>query len=210
MAGTLKEEAVRLQSNMDRVYEAGKKSEYDRFWDLFQNNGEPAIYYYKFSYDGWTDENYNPKYPIVCKQSNSGGMSLFYANEQITDTKVPIIVQSNSAQSMFGNARNLVTVRSLTLHENANLTTIFVNCAKLVNLTIEGTIGNDINLQWSPLSVASMKSIISALKNFTGTGKEYSMTVTFSENRWTALEADSTAPTGTTWREYVGSLGWNA
>lgn len=77
------------------------------------------------------------------------------------------------------------------------------------NITFEGEIGRSINFSYSPLSVESMKNVIEHLVNYTGTEKELSYTVTFTEACWTKLEADSTAPNGGTWKEYVASLGWN-
>lgn len=74
----------------------------------------------------------------------------------------------------------------------------------------EGTIASDINLSWSPLVPESMKKAILCLKNYAGTENEFAYTITFSEDCWAALEADSKAPNGMGWREYVGSLGWNA
>ena len=81
----------------------------------------------------------------------------------------------------------------------------FQYCEKLANITFEGVIGTTINFQWSPLSVESMKNIISCLKP--GAGK----TITFKEDCWTALEASGAPPSGEgTWREYVTNvLGWS-
>lgn len=73
----------------------------------------------------------------------------------------------------------------------------------------EGTIANTINFSWSPLVPESMKKAILCLKNYSGTDEEFTYTITFSDACWTALEADSTAPNGMTWTEYVDSLGWN-
>jgi hypothetical protein len=54
-----------------------------------------------------------------------------------------------------------------------------------------------------------MKNIISCLNNYSGTSNEYTYRVVFTDDCWAALEADSIAPTGTTWADYVNSLGWN-
>lgn len=86
---------------------------------------------------------------------------------------------------------------------------MFNGATALVNLTAKGVLANTINFQWCPLSPASMKSIISVLKDFTGTGNEYSKTIFFNDDCWAALEEDSTAPDGGTWADYVDSLGWN-
>jgi len=203
------EKLVTIAENEQKVYEAGKQAEYDRFWDTFQNNGGERNYYYKFSYTGWTDENFNPKYPIITTTGTTAGMALFHANVDITDTKVPIVVKGSNAGSMFYNARSLITVRILNVHEGVALDSTFLNCSSLKNITFEGVIGRGFDVSYSPLSVDSMKSIISHLKNYAGTANEYKYTVKFKGDCWTALEAESTAPDGGTWKNYVETLGWN-
>ena len=61
---TVAEKLTAVAENMSDVYEAGKKAEYDVFWGTLQNNGEPKSYNWCFSGPSWTDEVYNPKYPI--------------------------------------------------------------------------------------------------------------------------------------------------
>ena len=89
-------------------------------------------------------------------------------------------------------------------------------CKVLANIVIEnGVIAQDWQFPASPLSVASMKSIILHLKNFTGTDSEATKTLTFTGACWTNLEA-STSPyedgltddENLTWTEYVQNLGW--
>lgn len=58
----------------DAVYDKGvsdgKKSEYDEFWDIFQNYGNGPVdgYEYAFMYRHWNDENFKPKYKIDGKK----------------------------------------------------------------------------------------------------------------------------------------------
>lgn len=86
----------------------------------------------------------------------------------------------------------------------------FQECTSLVDIVVEGKLWRSLSMQWCPLSVASMKSIIAALKNHTDTGKAYTYKITFNDACWAALEADSTAPDGGTWKDYVVStLCWN-
>jgi len=58
---------------LPEVYEAGKKAEYDRFWDEFQNYGSRTDYHYSFAGKGWSRETFNPKYDIVV----TGGDGMF-------------------------------------------------------------------------------------------------------------------------------------
>ncbi len=169
------------EADLEAKYTEGKQAEYDAFWDVLQNNGNPANYHYKFGYNtgtaGWTDENFNPKYPIICTTGTTAGMNLFYANAAITDTKVPIEVQGSAAQGIFYNASKLVTIRKLTVHSGVTFQSSFQNCTALEHITMSGTIGQDFDIHWSTkLTKASITSIINALSP-TASGK----TVTFSQ-----------------------------
>lgn len=42
----------------------GKQSEYDRFWDAYQQDGERQTYTNAFYGESWTSENFKPKYSI--------------------------------------------------------------------------------------------------------------------------------------------------
>lgn len=50
----------------DEAYEAGKRREYDAFWDAFQVNGTREPYSRAFASVGWNNDNFKPKYDIVC------------------------------------------------------------------------------------------------------------------------------------------------
>jgi hypothetical protein len=49
---------------IDDVYEQGKKSQYDEFWDCLQYNGNRQNYIGVFSGRGWNDNIFIPKYDI--------------------------------------------------------------------------------------------------------------------------------------------------
>lgn len=190
---------------------AGKKAEWDAFWEVFQNHGKATSYQHAFSLGKFTDENYNPKYPLrFASDTVVGGQYVFYASP-ITDTKVDIIAGNNRPLSYcFQGCENLHTIRKLVLNGTNTFGNTFTNCTSLTNIVIEGVIGKSINFQWSPLSVDSMKSVIAALKNFTGTDSEFTETVYFDDACWESLEADSTAPNGSSWKGYVqNTLRWN-
>ena len=85
------EKIMRAKADYDEVFEAGQKSEYDRFWDTYQCNGERNIYYYGFSGAGWNEETFKPKYKIVPKagQTTTQGMFAgFSANNGISGIKI--------------------------------------------------------------------------------------------------------------------------
>ena len=203
---TVKDEAIKLRKNIDEVYETGKQAEYDAFWDNFQNYGNPQNYNYAFAYYRWNDENYNPKYPINCTTDNTGGRNIFRASK-ITDTKVTISIP-NDGSALFYSAPNIKTIRKLIVTENTNLNNAFYSVYTIENIEIEGVIGRTFSIAGNPLTVESMKSIITHLKDYSGTDTAGTYELNFSSACWTALEADSTAPDGGTWLDYVNKLGW--
>lgn len=88
--------------------------------------------------------------------------------------------------------------------------TVLANNTALKNITIEGVIGKSINLGASQfLTAESLKSVIFHLKNYAGTDEEFKNKLTLNWDAWNVLAADSLPPTGTTWKEYIQSLGWN-
>ena len=52
-----------IAENQEKVFEAGKQAEHDRFWDNYQDNGNRKNYSYAFS-RGWNNETFKPKHPI--------------------------------------------------------------------------------------------------------------------------------------------------
>jgi hypothetical protein len=190
-------------SGYEGGYAAGRQAEYDSFWDVTQRNGDRKDWEYAFSGIGWTDDNYNPKYTI------RGAITNAFRRSGFTNTLVPVVVVGGTANAF--NASLVATIPSIDLTEATNTATCFNNANRLVNVTFEGTIPTTVNMQFaSGLSVASMKSAIHHLANYAGTANANVNSLYFSDDCWAALEADSAAPHGGTWRDYVMQLGWNA
>lgn len=205
---TVKDEAIKLRKNIDAVYEAGKTAEWNGFWDDFQQNGNKTNYRYAFF--SWADDIYRPKYPIII--SSQANDVFYYSN--IIDTRVDISTTTGLSR-FFSQCDNLVTIRKLIVTESVSYSAdCFAKCTSLTNVTFEGVIGNTISFADSPLSVESMISIISCLKNI----GDHSCTITFSPTCWDALEASDKTPytelgdnaLGATWSDHVVALGWNA
>ena len=184
----------------------GKQEERNAFWDVLQNYGneDGAVYYYAFTYNQYNDDTYNPLYDIICSTGTRPGQCLFFNNTVITDTKVPITVKGNSALSMFSGASSLVTIRKLTVNKNTELTTIFRDCDSLVNLTMGGTIGQNVDIHWSEnLNKKSIESIINALS-----ASESGLTVTFSKtavNKAFGIDIDDESTWTFEWLELRGT-----
>lgn len=149
----------------DEGFEAGKQAEYDSFWNNVQENGTRTRYNYAFAGDGWTDATFTPKYPFgaISHATYMFGYSLITEVKQTLDFST---IANNLANTFTGS--KIKTLR-LKLSETVGANNMFMSCADLVNLEIEGRIGkNGFNFQWSPLSHDSLMSIINALADKTG------------------------------------------
>lgn len=169
-------------------FEDGKQAEYDAFWDALQNYGKRTEYSATFAQ--WNIEYIRPKYKVVPTQSSVG--SLFNNNKkllaveknyfdfsQITTLNADYICNACDKLLVFEDCglpaldryarcwrycSNLHTIEVIRSNENTTFTYAFENCTSLENLTIEGTIGQNIDFQWSTLLThASIKSIIEHL-----------------------------------------------
>jgi hypothetical protein len=80
---TTAEKLVKIAENEQKVYEAGQKAEYDRFWDAYQEYGTKNRYNYAFAGWGWTDDVFKPKYNIA---PNITALAMFQ-NSRIVDLK---------------------------------------------------------------------------------------------------------------------------
>lgn len=67
----ISEKTLQLKQDFDDVYEAGKKSFYDEFWDSYQSYGNKTDYRYAFGNGGssavnfsWNETTFKPKYDI--------------------------------------------------------------------------------------------------------------------------------------------------
>lgn len=139
-------------------YEQGKVDEQRAFWEAYQEGGIVKSYASAFYNKSWTDEIYNPIYPI--KTTNPGAM--FY-EPQITDTKVDIdISEATATVNMFRLAMSMKTVRKLIVSENTTYNMTFATMRALENITFEGVIGqNGMSFANSPLlTKASLTNIV--------------------------------------------------
>ena len=207
-----------FESKVDAVFDAGKKSEYDAFWDTYQSNGTRTDYYNAFAGKGWTHTNLKPKY--VARPSEARNM--FYQNTGITDltltgkfdfsevtaitdcmawssvTKVPSINLSNarSSPNAIAKAKSLVTVENLifpTSPFTVNISEFFYLCYALENITITGTIQNTgFDLHWSTkLTIESVTSILTALSKDSSVAAGKS--ITFPTAAQAKIQANTTA-----------------
>jgi hypothetical protein len=194
---SIAEKLQTIAENEQRVYEAGKKSEYDRFWETHLEKN--SIGEFEFAGLGWDDETFNPPRGTVIQPTNARYM---FARSAITDlatlcekndttidfskaisiqyafydsyiTKVGVVdaTSSNSVNSVFYNSTKLHTIVKLVLKEDGSqsFTTPFRSCSALENMEIGGVIGKN-GFDVSPctkLTHDSLMSILNAGRNCT-------------------------------------------
>lgn len=202
----ISEKLTTIAENQKKVFDAGKKTQYDKFWDVFQDFGETLVgidasrYNYAFSYNKFDDNTFSPKYPILISSNGSHMTGAFRGNTLITNTKVPIRISTNNPQievymnGSFMDCTNLETIVELYFGEKAYTTdSCFQNCTSLKNLNITGTIIKNFNVKWCPLTKESIESVINALSedvsdqtvSFSKTAKERA----FTDDEWSSLIA---------------------
>lgn len=156
---SIAEKLTAIAENVPKVYEAGQKKEYNRFWDLYQNSGEIAGYAYAFAGFRWNDSTYTPKYPIVVSNA-----TCMFQDCHITDTKVAIDISNGSGNSIFYYASKMVNIRKLVVNENMTFNGTFIGCIALVEIGFEGVIGKSLDIHWSTkLSAESYENIFKCM-----------------------------------------------
>ena len=221
----------------------GMQTEYDRFWDAYQDCGNRSNYRGAFC-SGMTPSNFYPKYDIkpnnvyhcFCMFGLNEGEKPIDFVERLEECGVVLDMSGigstgytfcwtsavkrlgvldlqtpTNLNNGFFSMSSCVSIDKVILKDDGSQTmgNAFSENINLKNIAFEGTIGTSLQLQSSPLTVDSMKNIISHLKNYVGTDKESTQTIKFSGACWTALEDSGTSPNGETWKSYVQSdLGW--
>lgn len=171
--------------------EQGKQAEWSVLWDGIQNSGNRVEYSYAFQGKGWTDETFNPKYPIKPTTADytfmDTGITDFtregivldfslttvaratFSGTKNTEMKLPTIDFSKVAYSS-GNFRNFWGKElSVILPETFDYKTSFMENYYLERLTITGVVGKSMNMRDSSLlSDESVRGIIDCLKDLTG------------------------------------------
>lgn len=200
--------------------EAGKKSEHDKFWDIFQDNGDRTDWSVAFNDPYWTDDLFKPKYKIF-KVKN--GYRMFYATN-ITDlgemefileptnvsyhqmfsdskrlTKIKKIDLTNGTPEwveragFFSGSTALKVINSIIFGENIGLhTNTFYKAYSLETIIFSGVIAHpELNFQYSSkLSNESVKSIINCLKDYSGTELDGKYSILLSDTTYNNILAE--------------------
>lgn len=154
------------------------------------------------------------KQGVVLDLSGVTGVAQAIFGECYWLTKLPIIDLSNASSlgTTFSYCAELISIDKLILNESGTQTfsSAFNACSKLKDIVIEGVIGQTIDFKACPLTVASLKNIITHLKDYAGTTSEYTYTITFNATAFAELEDEgATSPFGIPWADYIDDLKWN-
>ena len=207
--------------NIEATYNKswGMQTEYDRFWDVYQENGSRTDYKVSFSGLGWNNNTFKPKYDIfptdaymMFRYSNITGdlvslceknginmdfskcISLQYAFAICKIARVGAIQQTGiNIRDVFSNSPSIETIDKFIVNEEQCFYNVFDNCNGLKNIIFEGIIGNSINFQWSPLTRESITNIIEHLSDTateqTVTFKNSAKEAAFTDEEWAELIA---------------------
>lgn len=163
---TTNERLIKIAENEQKVYEAGQKSEHDRFWDAYiGKDGDIITSVSMFSGYRWTDDIYKPTHTI-----KSNAFSGMYQNTSLADTKVTLDLSYGNGTDVFRNASKLRNIEKIIVDSGNAFSNWFYNCTALEEISFEGVIGNSLDIHWSTkLSMGSLSSIVGALsKTVTG------------------------------------------
>lgn len=137
---TISDKLKLIKSNVLKVYNAGKRDEYDTFWNKYQENGNRKNYGYAFAGVGWNDETFKPKYNINIKT----GSNYMFGSTQITDlckllkdNNVELTTTGSTGATcyaMFSGASKLLTVPALDFSATTSTQSIFGNCLALKSI----------------------------------------------------------------------------
>ena len=144
-----------------------------------------------------------------CKTASSVDMTFYFSNiEELPEVNVSN-VPGRLVETICWNER-LKKVDKVILSPDGNQTfyNTFTNNKQLTDIIFEGKFGHSVNFNGTPLNVASMKSLISCLKDYSVENTGVNI-LTLTDQCKTALEAEgATSPNGNLWTEYVSDLGW--
>lgn len=191
---SISDKLTTIAENEQKVFNAGKKAEYDSFWDAFQNNGKANCYTNHYR-NGWNADCFNPKYPIIIPDNIS---TVFSKCTWLIEIKVPVHILGRT-QQIFYQCSNLKSLSKLVVTEDTTFLNMFVDCTALENLAIEGTIANAFYIaDCDKLSKASIESVISHLSDTT-TGLTATFSTTAKSNAFTTEEWDTLIATKPNW-----------
>lgn len=224
---------------ISEVYEKGEKSQYDEFWEAYQNTTIKkgvGQYMYSFAGYGWNDNTFKPKYDIRMRYGNqytfayskitdlirllenarvildtSEATSFPYMFYGSTVTKIPAIDCRNTTSlgNVFTDCKSLECLSLIVDENNTFPISTFRQCEKLSDITIEGTIGQSISFPDCPLSVKSVMSVLKHLIDCSGSGTVLTLTLSDYSKGLMEAQGEIAELGGKRYDEYITDKGWD-
>ena len=211
----------------------GRKEEHKAFWDSFQS--AKSNFWARYAGSGWNTETFRPKNDLNIVNGNASycfaytkcrvdmvdwcnqlginidikptvATGIFQSSEW---TRVPVIDTSlaDSLSSSFAYCSYLVIIDKLILKDDGSqaFANTFYDCKVLRDITIEGVIGKEVKLVWSPLlSNASITSFINHLSTTTS-GVPIIFSKTAVDNAFETSEGAADGSTSAEWLALVNT-----
>lgn len=96
-----------IAENEQKVYDAGKKAQYDEFWDSFQDYGKRTNYSQTFANRGWTVENFEPKYDMRPTTAYQMFYQLGFNNDEYKSLNLKSALENSGATLDFSKATDM-------------------------------------------------------------------------------------------------------
>ena len=165
------EQLVAANADLEKVLygtDFGGKSQYDEFWDNYQDYGNRTDYDMAFGSVGWTDATFKPKYKIKPVESahrmfqdslmtgdltqcgvevdfsECQQMQMTFYNTKFKKLGVINALSTTTLNSAFSYSTELETIEKLIVKDDGSVnihTNTFQSCVSLQNISIEGKIG---------------------------------------------------------------------
>lgn len=231
---SIADKLTQIAENEPKVYEAGKKAEFDAFWDMFQENGTRANYTSAFM--NWSAEYIRPKYKVTptheqgcnqminsCKKlkkieaayfdlsqkptatsTNSGYYYTFSTCSLLEEIEDIGMIAQANYTYAFAWCYKLKTIAKMGVHEGTTFGGTFTSCSALENVTFDGVIGQSISLGYS--TKLSADSIRNLIEHLsdTASGKSVTVSNTAKKNAFTDTEWAALIATKPNWSFSLG------
>lgn len=171
---SIADKLVTIAENERKVYEAGKKTEYDAFWDSFQQNGKRNFYAGAFGGIGWNKDTFKPKYPISPAGSTVADYMFYTFNRQSTSGEDNLLDFSefNSMFDFSGSKRFNYTF------QNARIKNLYVDCSSATSMCNTFNADNGGYIENLTLKVTETTTSFSGAFSY----QKYMKNITFTED----------------------------
>lgn len=233
------ERALQLKIDFDGVFDAGKRAEQNEFWNNtdfdgqyafmgtawnrnnFKPNKDIPVTIGTFQRHSWQ----NDAYDLAGQLENLGVKLVFTEGSDYQAfryswfTRLPACDFSmcdGTFDTVFYGMSRLVTIEKIIFPGEGKVTSFtnpFTGCTRLAHINeVDGVIDKSISFSDCPLTVESMKGIISCLKDYSAESP-FTYTLTLKDSCKTELEANSETVefNGATYTyfELITAKGWN-